>query len=295
MAANGISELATKEARQKAKLELAKADREADGRRAVYDLTELPTRYNDNTVVDNPNPDGLLEGRPWVDVSRTNLKYYIDASNTSSYSGAGVFVYDLSASFSDTTRLVNGVGWTDTDVGGAWTFDASNDYIDTNQNIAIAGDFTINAWAKNTSNTTAFRMVVGTEATDGSSWNYRLYYQMGTGLVVGDVNPIGATDDNIVSTNAYNDSTWHMLTFVRNTTARTLSLYIDGALDKSEADSTYAVDASNSQEVWIGRSPYLGGSYPFGGSIGEVMIYDRALSTAEVSITHRATRSRYGV
>ena len=67
MSANGISTLATKELRQKAKLDLAAADRAADGNpRATYDLTELPTQYNDNSVIDNPNPAGLTLGRPWI-------------------------------------------------------------------------------------------------------------------------------------------------------------------------------------------------------------------------------------
>lgn len=67
MAANGISTLATKELRQKSKLELAAAKRAADGNpRATYDITELPTQYNDNGIVDNPNPAGLTLGRPWI-------------------------------------------------------------------------------------------------------------------------------------------------------------------------------------------------------------------------------------
>jgi len=67
MAANGISTLATKELRQKAKLDLASVDRAAAGNvRATYDITELPTQYNDNDVIDNPNPAGLTLGRPWI-------------------------------------------------------------------------------------------------------------------------------------------------------------------------------------------------------------------------------------
>jgi hypothetical protein len=66
MAANGISTLATKELRQKAKLALAAIDRAATGRRAYLDITELPTQYSGNTVVDNPNEDGLILGRPWI-------------------------------------------------------------------------------------------------------------------------------------------------------------------------------------------------------------------------------------
>ena len=66
MSLNGISELATKELRQKAKLDLAAVDRAADGNpRATYDITELPTQYDDNNLIDNPNVGGLVNGRPW--------------------------------------------------------------------------------------------------------------------------------------------------------------------------------------------------------------------------------------
>lgn len=67
MSANGISTLATKELKQKAKLDLAATKRAADGNpRATYDITELPTQYNDDGVIDNPNPAGLTLGRPWI-------------------------------------------------------------------------------------------------------------------------------------------------------------------------------------------------------------------------------------
>jgi len=66
MAANGISTLATKELRQKAKLDLAQQNRLTDGNtRAYYDITQLPTQYDDNGIIDNANSGGLVVGRPW--------------------------------------------------------------------------------------------------------------------------------------------------------------------------------------------------------------------------------------
>lgn len=68
MSLNGISTLATKELRQKAKLDLAAAKRAADGNpRATYDITQLPTQYDDNGIIDNPNAEGLVLGRPWIE------------------------------------------------------------------------------------------------------------------------------------------------------------------------------------------------------------------------------------
>ena len=67
MSANGIAHLATRELRQKAKLDLAASNRAADGEpRATYDITLLPTQFNDNSTIDNPNSSGLLLGRPWT-------------------------------------------------------------------------------------------------------------------------------------------------------------------------------------------------------------------------------------
>lgn len=67
MSANGIAQLPTRELRQKAKLDLAAVKRAADGyTRATYDITQLPTQFDDNSIVDNPNAGGLVEGRPWI-------------------------------------------------------------------------------------------------------------------------------------------------------------------------------------------------------------------------------------
>jgi len=73
MAANGISTLATKQARQEAKLALAEQDRAArnvvePGRYAdtTADISQLPTKYVGDTVDDNDNTGGLKVGRPWA-------------------------------------------------------------------------------------------------------------------------------------------------------------------------------------------------------------------------------------
>jgi hypothetical protein len=85
MAANGISTLATKQARQVAKLTIAQAKRRGQivaNTGAIsgsanssqpfyrtlntYDLTLLPTQYSGNLVVDNANAGGLINGRPWT-------------------------------------------------------------------------------------------------------------------------------------------------------------------------------------------------------------------------------------
>lgn len=69
MAANGISTLPTKEARQIAKLELAQAKRQQAGTPGYrvlnnYNTALLPAVYSGNTVA--PQYPELVAGRPWV-------------------------------------------------------------------------------------------------------------------------------------------------------------------------------------------------------------------------------------
>lgn len=63
---NKISRLTTREDRQDAKLALAALDRADSGRPSTLDITQLPTQYSGDTVVDNANSSGLLLGRPWA-------------------------------------------------------------------------------------------------------------------------------------------------------------------------------------------------------------------------------------
>jgi hypothetical protein len=86
MSANGIAHLPTREDRQKAKLDIAKAKRQGkvvadDGtvtggvdptknyyrERNDYDITQLPTQFDNNDIIDNPNVGGLVVGRPWIE------------------------------------------------------------------------------------------------------------------------------------------------------------------------------------------------------------------------------------
>jgi hypothetical protein len=98
MSANGISTLLTKELKQKAKLDLAATNRAADSNpRATYDITQLPTQYNGNVILDNPNTGGLVVGRPWIaTVSFTVYEAFgtTAAISTTQYaSGNKIYVY----------------------------------------------------------------------------------------------------------------------------------------------------------------------------------------------------------
>jgi len=62
---NKISRLASRQLRQEAKLALATLDRTASSKTYTLTINNLPTKYSGNTIVDNPNTGGLVQGRPW--------------------------------------------------------------------------------------------------------------------------------------------------------------------------------------------------------------------------------------
>jgi hypothetical protein len=79
----------SKQERQLQKLAIAAKTRTVDGyTRATLDTTQLPTLYSGNTVVDNANSGGLVEGRPWTAV----------ASIRALLSGAGQTAFDAASS-----------------------------------------------------------------------------------------------------------------------------------------------------------------------------------------------------
>jgi hypothetical protein len=112
-----ISRLATKELKQKAKLDLAALDRAASGEaRTIVDITELPTQYSDNSIINNPNPGGLIQGRPWM--TGTPFTFYeafgtTTALATTQYvSGNKIYVYSSTfdvPSYQNAVVIVNDI------------------------------------------------------------------------------------------------------------------------------------------------------------------------------------------
>jgi hypothetical protein len=117
MAANGISNLQTKQLKQVAKLDLSAIKRaENNNPRATYDITQLPTQYNDNDIIDNPNIDGLILGRPWIITPIANYK------TTPDIIGSGVSVAQFSPFMTGNSYQFNGT------LNSYLTFDESNDW-----------------------------------------------------------------------------------------------------------------------------------------------------------------------
>ena len=120
MAQNGISTLPTKELKQRAKLDLAAENRAArDNPRSTYDLTLLPTQYDGDNIIDNPNAGGLVQGRPWIETVST-FTFFEAIGSTSPISTtqfvSGNKIYAYSATYDVPTVLPARVVVNDIDV-----------------------------------------------------------------------------------------------------------------------------------------------------------------------------------
>ena len=184
MAANGISTLATKELRQKAKLDQAATDRAADGNpRETYDLTLLPTQYDDDTVVDNPNLDNftITPGVIRVGISKvTYTGYHEDnvAFTDTAVITATVTATDfIIASIPETTTVLY-TGYLLGTYTGDWTFTLTGDdssYLWIGAN-AVSGYTTDNRTAFANYNTVG---TVTVAITAGEYYPVRLLYGNG--------------------------------------------------------------------------------------------------------------------
>ena len=135
MALNGISTLANKQLKQIAKLNLAESDRDNVGNpRAAYDIDRLPTKYSVNTLVDNPNAGGLIQGRPWVLLEAGIYQYHIsgDWNNViSNITGATPTGSGIATNFEIPNQPTNRSelfrGYFKPDYTGTWTFRMTSD------------------------------------------------------------------------------------------------------------------------------------------------------------------------
>ena len=149
MSANGIAHLATKELRQKAKLDLAASKRAATAGhrdtastaddRHFYDIAQLPTVYSGNAISDNANTGGLVVGRPWIAISYSIApnSSAINEGDTVTYTITTVGVADGTTLYWTNAGTTTGPDFTDnadsgsfTVTGGSATFSRTltNDY-----------------------------------------------------------------------------------------------------------------------------------------------------------------------
>jgi hypothetical protein len=224
-------------------------------------------------------------------IVRDGLVLYYDPASPKSYVSGSTTIYDLSPT-GTTASLVNGVGYA-TSSQGVFNFDGVNDYISFARpsSIVTSGSLSICMYAKWDLPTGSLPIMVLMENSHSASpvqgfvlqdrpdINKRLSFS------VRPTASLGATSSFRVSTdNWYNITATHDGTVSR--------LYINGVLDGflTESNGISTVQPTINIGRWQNAAT---GSRFFTGSIGQVLMYNRALSATEVKQNYDATKGRY--
>lgn len=285
MAANGISTLATKELRQKAKLNLASQKKVAQGDPTpYYDITLLPTQYSGNTVVDNPNAGGLQPGRPWVatdptpapdPIVTTGLVVNLDAGNVSSYPGTGTTWTNLV----DSTNYTITNGTYDSGNGGSIVFDGASTFVAIGTPLSNGTNFTKEAWVW-ADVVTLSRNILSSESN--VLWNNVSTLSAGVG-----------NSYSLVTSASFPTGVWRHVAQTFDDTTNTMRLYINGV----QVSQNLSVTQSYVSQIERIGAHYAGGSPVsfWDGKIAQVRVYNTALSGTDILQNYDAEKSRYGL
>ena len=173
--------------------------------------------------------------------------------------------------------------------GGAQHFDGNGDYLSLSAPLPIgATDNTVALWVKVPKvdeNGLEARdrggIVLGNYPTRPHS-NWEIYDdgQMRIYWNAGQLEAFGTTD--------LRDDKWHHLAWVRDKKANTFSMYVDSRLETTISKAGLDTRFSATHKV---GADCRGGSMPFfHGMIDELMVFNRALSAAEITQVYNSQR-----
>jgi hypothetical protein len=220
------------------------------------------------------------------------LVLHLDASNKLSYSGSGNTWYDLSA-YSNNATFVDSPS-SQILPQAYFNFDGVNDYmtIPRSSSISPVSAITQEVWFNFAPipNTSVF---IGLQY--GSSYNntYALFKE--SSLLYGGVNVSGSL--NVIGIGVSNISGNKWVHFVHTFDGSTQKLYLDGVLQNSASLSGSIQYDSNNTRIVIGADDnggYNSGTGAFhSGKLNQVKIYNRALSSEEITRNYISQRKRY--
>jgi hypothetical protein len=198
-----------------------------------------------------------------------------DAADKNSYPGSGTTIYDVSGNGNNGT-LNNGVGYS-TANSGILTFDGSNDYVACSTPNLSSTDYTVIGAARYSGGTRG-RMI---NATSNNwllgNWGNSVanYYAEGWVTSVG----AGGSDTN-----------WRIYTGTGAISADSYNFYINGILNAGPSNA----GSQGPNGITVGRyspgvSEYSTGEFSF------VYVYNRVLSTTEITQIYNVQKSRFGL
>lgn len=246
------------------------------------DLTVSPQELNDT------DGDVIISSFKWynqsslkamsVDPSDPDLVLYLpmDGGNTSDFS--------LQNNFGTIDGADCGV---EGKVLGACSFDGVDDYVNITQNDLISGnDLTLGIWflTKNALQSNGQILLGRNDISDGTKYTIQILSNSGNIIYdVANSSVGGIIDDNITVT----ANLWHQIIMTYNFS--TISLYYDGIISSSTfRDQILGTETAMFR---IGAQDYGGANRYFNGSLDDVAVWNRSLSSDEVYSLFQGGRS----
>ena len=205
----------------------------------------------------------------------------LDAGNSKSYPGSGTTWTDLSGN-GNSVPMTNGAGYD----GSSLIYNGTNQRTFFDLPSLKTASYTISVWFKQTKNHTGGDTTVIAGITDGVGWRYGTTIGFTSALIFGQGNGSNTSISTPISV-----GNW--LHIVGTLSGSATNMYKNGILAASGTGNTSYV-ASNLFCIAHGGDGYALTAY-FGGNIGQINFYSRALSAAEVLQNFSALRGRYGV
>jgi hypothetical protein len=208
------------------------------------------------------------------------LTLSLDAGNPLSYPTTGTIWSNLVGNGNNLT-LVNGPTFSSSN-GGSIFFDGADDVavLYGNPLITGTGDFTICSWVKRSSTNAAANFIAGNYGVGNNG--LELYYYQNKLLFY-------STNVYITSNVSINDTNWHFVSVTRS--SGTGIIYFDGSFDIS---GSINVNIPGNNPFTIGNGfDYT--SEAFFGNIAVCQVYNRALSSQEISNNFNAQRATFGL
>ena len=198
--------------------------------------------------------------------------------------GSGLTADDATGK-GNTCTLVNGPTWSTGKVGGAISFDGSNDYVQTSHSVLdTSKDYTVAAWVM-LREVQSFKTAVSQAGVSISafylqtSWDGKFTF----GAHVADSPSADAW--RVIAPWIPQANQWYHLVGVHDSVHDQIKLYVDGALIGTEP---YSAAWNATGNTLIGRAKHGGNPVDFWpGKIDEVYLFDRVLSDADILTLYR--------
>ncbi len=226
------------------------------------------------------------------DIITDGLVFSIDAGSTRSYPGSGTAITNLSGTVDAT--LENGAVFSSSN-GGVFDLDGTDDCIETSSLIGTDLEFlsnpqnntnlTYSIWSYNESSSSYYLFSTGAQT---SSTGVALSYQAGSGFL-SITTPTKSQSVGVSSYWPLNE--WVQFTYVKTST-NTYSFYKNGVEVLSGSISGNATQTDNFSKLRIG-GPNNSTCCRFDGKVGGVLVYNAALTAAEVLQNYNAQKNRF--